>query len=213
MWLVPLLSLGLSARRLAPVGSEGASQRVLQQERAEFVRVALLTPATARSAALSLLCPIACSGMGLIGKDFDPALLSLIISTPSAFSINAAYVRRERAFVALAQLRAAAWNIHLDARRWGCGEDAAAASEAMRVVWASFIREIRVAADKCSSPDRKQQVRGGRARAGAGARSYDSGHRKVTKAAVEANTERATRTARSGTPATTTRGSPIGPKW
>lgn len=155
-WLIPLLGLGLSARPLAPRPAADVDRANL--ERAEFVRVALLTPATARSAALSLLCPIACSTMGLVGKDFDPALLSLVIATPSAFSINAAYTRRERAFVALAQLRAAAWSIHHDARRWGCDEDAASASEALRVVWASFMREIRVAADNHSSPARKEQV-------------------------------------------------------
>jgi hypothetical protein len=155
-------------------------------ERAEFVRVALLTPATARSAALSLLCPLACSTMGLVGKDFDPALLSLVIATPSAFSINAAYVRRERAYMALAQMRAAAWSIHHDARRWGCDEDAAAASEALRVVWASFMRDIRVAADKKSSPARREQVgRGQAAHAGRGwgpGAARDGSHRAVYSA-------------------------------
>ena len=67
----------------------------------EFTKVALLTPTTTRAAALSIACPLACAAAGLVGNDFDPSLLSLIIAVPSSISINAAYTRRERALTCL----------------------------------------------------------------------------------------------------------------
>jgi len=149
--------------RVRADGSRGEPRTVVDREefeRSEFVRIALLSPATCRSAVLAILCPLACTTLGFTGKDFDPALLSLVIATPSAFSINAAYIRRERAFVALAQMRAAAWSIHHDVRRWGGAEDADATSEAMVVLWDSFRREIRLSADKHSGPADKAEVRG-----------------------------------------------------
>ena len=71
----------------------------------EFAKVALLTPTTTRAAALSVACPLVCSTVGVVGNDFDPALLSLIIAVPSSISINAAYQRRERALTCLARYR------------------------------------------------------------------------------------------------------------
>lgn len=89
----------------------------------EFAKVALLTPTTTRAAALSIACPLFCSAAGLVGKDFDPALLSLIIAVPSSISINAAYVRRERALTCLAKFRSSTYALHHSVQRWGQPDD------------------------------------------------------------------------------------------
>ena len=85
----------------------------------EFAKVALLTPTTTRAAALSVACPLACSAVGVVGNDFDPALLSLIIAVPSSISINAAYQRRERALTCLARYRTSCYALHHSVQRWG----------------------------------------------------------------------------------------------
>ena len=89
----------------------------------EFAKVALLTPTTTRAAALSIACPLACSAAGLVGNDFDPALLSLIIAVPSSISINAAYTRRERALTCLARFRSSSYALHHSVQRWGQESD------------------------------------------------------------------------------------------
>ena len=85
----------------------------------EFAKVALLTPTTLRAASLSVACPLVCSAAGVVGNDFDPALLSLIIAVPSSISINAAYTRRERALTCLARFRSATYALHHSIQRWG----------------------------------------------------------------------------------------------
>ena len=85
----------------------------------EFAKVALFTPTTTRAAALSIACPLVCSAVGLVGDDFDPSLLSLIIAVPSSISINAAYTRRERALTCLARFRSATYALHHSVQRWG----------------------------------------------------------------------------------------------
>ena len=55
----------------------------------------------------------------MVGNDFDPALLSLIIAVPSSISINAAYTRRERALTCLARFRSATYALHHSIQRWG----------------------------------------------------------------------------------------------
>ena len=105
----------------------------------EFARTALLTPTTFRSAALSIACPAACIATGLTGDDFDPAILTLVIATPAAFSINAAYLRRERALESLASIRAASWSLHRSVERWGTPELAEEVQGALGRVYTSFI--------------------------------------------------------------------------
>lgn len=125
----------------------------------EFFRIALLSPTTVRCAALALICPLVCQTLGFSGRDdFDPSLISLIIATPSAFSINAAYQRRERAMMALADLRAACWAIHHGAGRWGTEAESMTTSAAVRAVWASFTHEIKVVADQEASPAGKAEA-------------------------------------------------------
>ena len=89
----------------------------------EFAKVALLTPTTTRAAALSVACPLVCSAVGVVGNDFDPALLSLIIAVPSSISINAAYQRRERALTCLARYRTSSYSLHHSVQRWGQESD------------------------------------------------------------------------------------------
>jgi len=74
----------------------------------EFNRVAIFTRQTAQVCTLAVVCPALCSEVGFTGKDFDPSLLSLVVATPTAFSINAAYQRRERALQGLADMTALA---------------------------------------------------------------------------------------------------------
>jgi len=85
----------------------------------EFTRVALLTPISLRTSALSIASPLACTAVGFFGRDFDPSLLSLIIAVPSSISINAAYQRRERALTYLCEFRSATYALHHAVQRWG----------------------------------------------------------------------------------------------
>ena len=103
-------------------------------------RTALLTPATVRAGALAVACPIACSVVGLEGRDFDPSLLSLLIATPSAFSINAAYQRRERALGFLAQFRSASHMIDAAFDRWARAEEQREAQAELHAVYSSLVR-------------------------------------------------------------------------
>eukprot|EP00966_Prymnesium_polylepis_P010102 233294-Prymnesium_polylepis.1 len=91
----------------------------------EFNRVAIFTRQTAQVCTLAVVCPALCSEVGFTGKDFDPSLLSLVVATPTAFSINAAYQRRERALQGLADMRAASWNLQQSAALWGNAAQAA----------------------------------------------------------------------------------------
>ena len=108
-----LLSLTVSVLPKAVTARVLTGSQLLQ-----FANVAILTPATARAGLLAIACPIACTKLGIEGRDFDPSLLSLIVATPSAFSINAAYQRRERALNSLAQFRSAAYMLDLAFQRW-----------------------------------------------------------------------------------------------
>ena len=111
----PLLRLSTSVLLLIAAVTDARQLVTLS----EFAKVALLTPTTTRAAALSIACPLACSAAGLVGNDFDPALLSLIIAVPSSISINAAYTRRERALTCLARFRSSTYALHHGVQRWG----------------------------------------------------------------------------------------------
>ena len=111
----PLLRLSTSVLLLIAAVTDARQLVTLS----EFAKVALLTPTTTRAAALSIACPLACSAAGLVGNDFDPALLSLIIAVPSSISINAAYTRRERALTCLARFRSSSYALHHSVQRWG----------------------------------------------------------------------------------------------
>lgn len=114
--------------------------------RAQFTKVAILTPATARISALAIACPLACSTIGLTGKDFDPSLLGLVIATPSAFSISAAYQRREKVLEGLAQMRARTWTLHQSAVRWGSRCQAGEIDLCLQRMWLAFVRHLRLVA-------------------------------------------------------------------
>lgn len=94
----------------------------------DFAKVALLTPSTLRSGALAIATPLLCERIGLVGKNFDPSLLSLIIATPSAFSINAAYARRQATLSSLAQYRAAVYMLQQEFARWAAPAEQARAA-------------------------------------------------------------------------------------
>ena len=113
----------------------------------EFTRVALFTPTTLRAAALSIACPLACSASGIVGKDFDPSLLSLIIAVPSSISINAAYTRRERALTCLARYRAAAYALHHSVQRWGGALDRSSIQQENAALFESLCRGLESGGD------------------------------------------------------------------
>jgi len=135
-----LLSIGLSCTV--------ASRLTMQQ----FVRVALLKPTTLRAGGLAILCPLACTTAGFSGNDFDPSLLSLIIATPSAFTINAAYARRERALSSLAEFSAASRSIQCSLARWGRTADSERGQRELVDLFDSLCRHLESKGDETALP-------------------------------------------------------------
>ena len=112
---------------------------VTAMPKAEFNKVAIFTPVTARICSLAVVCPMVCSAVSFTGRDFDPSLISLVIATPSAFSINAAYMRRERALQGLADIRATSWSLQQSATHWASAEHAAELEERLRRLYSTFL--------------------------------------------------------------------------
>lgn len=109
----------------------------------EWVRVAVLTRVTARVALLALLGPFVCRRFGVSGQTFDPALLSLLIATPAAFLISAAFQRRERAMQDLADLRTFAVSLFRALGQYGSADQAAAGQRAVQGCYAQFTLHLR----------------------------------------------------------------------
>ena len=141
----PLKSLGLAPLQGAGYGPPGSRSRRPSPQ--EFLSTAILTPTTLLPAALSLICPTFCYFIGFSGDDFDPTLVTLAIATPSAFSINAAYARRERAIAGLADFRAAAWCIHESSMRWGTEEQADQVEGALQELFAGLSRMLYISSE------------------------------------------------------------------
>ena len=80
-----------------------------------------------------------CSAVGFTGRDFDPSLISLVIATPSAFSINAAYMRRERALQGLADIRATSWSLQQSATHWASAKHASELDSRLRRLYSTFL--------------------------------------------------------------------------
>lgn len=108
----------------------------------EWLRVALLTPHTLRTAFLAISAPLLCRYYGVTGHNFDPSLLSMLIATPAAFLIGAAFQRRERALQDLAEFRACAVNLHRAFGLYSKPETAAAGQRAVQGTFASFSRHL-----------------------------------------------------------------------
>jgi len=141
----PLKALGLAPLQGAGYGPPGSRSRRPSPQ--EFLSTAILTPTTLLPAALSLICPTFCYFIGFSGDDFDPTLVTLAIATPSAFSINAAYARRERAIAGLADFRAAAWCIHESSMRWGTEEQADQVEGALQELFAGLSRMLYISSE------------------------------------------------------------------
>lgn len=131
---------------LLAVHSADAKQRAITL--GEFAKVALLTPTTIRSGVLAIALPYACAQVGFEGRDFEPALLSLIIATPSAFTINAAYQRRERALSNLASFRAASFSMISSVERWGLEEHRAKVRQELCKVYDGLCRLLQAVEDE-----------------------------------------------------------------
>lgn len=108
----------------------------------EFAKVALFTPATMRSGFLSLAAPFACTQVGFTGRDFEPTLLTLIVASPSAFTINAAYQRRERALRSLASFRAASFSLTNSVGRWGQQEEGVRVRQELTTLYDGLCRVL-----------------------------------------------------------------------
>ena len=108
----------------------------------ESIKVALLHWFTVRVAALALVAPYLCHRFDILGHTFDPSLTSLLIATPAAFSISAAYGRRERALNDLAELRAHALSLHRAFGLYGTPEQAIAGQRAVRETFKHFFAHL-----------------------------------------------------------------------
>ena len=108
----------------------------------ESIKVALLHWFTVRVAALALVAPYLCHRFDILGHTFDPSLTSLLIATPAAFSISAAYGRRERALNDLAELRAHALSLHRAFGLYGTPEQAIAGQRAVRETFKHFLAHL-----------------------------------------------------------------------
>ena len=95
-----------------------------------------------RVAALALVAPYLCHRFDILGHTFDPSLTSLLIATPAAFSISAAYGRRERALNDLAELRAHALSLHRAFGLYGTPEQAIAGQRAVRETFKHFLAHL-----------------------------------------------------------------------
>ena len=108
----------------------------------EWLRVAVFTQATLRTAILAVAAPILCKHIGVTGHTFDPSLLTVLIATPAAFLIGAAFQRRERALQDLAEFRAAAVGLHRGFGLYGRQETSAAGQRAVQGTFASFAKHL-----------------------------------------------------------------------
>ena len=108
----------------------------------EWLRVAVFTKATLRTAVLGVVAPILCKRYELTGHTFDPSLLTMLIATPAAFLIGAAFQRRERALQDLAEFRAAAIHLHRAFGLYGREETSAAGQRAVQGTFAAFAEHL-----------------------------------------------------------------------
>ena len=108
----------------------------------EWLRVAVFTKATLRTAVLGVVAPILCKHYELTGHTFDPSLLTMLIATPAAFLIGAAFQRREKALQDLAEFRAAAVHLHRAFGLYGREETSAAGQRAVQVPFGTRERAL-----------------------------------------------------------------------
>eukprot|EP00668_Euglena_longa_P016332 GGOE01020573.1.p1 GENE.GGOE01020573.1~~GGOE01020573.1.p1 ORF type:complete len:619 (+),score=181.28 GGOE01020573.1:94-1857(+) len=80
------------------------------------VRVGL-EPTSIAFLAVPAACTAVCRAKGWL-YDFSPAIFVTVVVFPLTFSVNAAYNRREQALQILAQIKAAALVVYLNARSW-----------------------------------------------------------------------------------------------
>ena len=99
----------------------------------EWLRVAVFTKATVRTAVLGVIAPILCKHYEVTGHTFDPSLLTMLIATPAAFLIGAAFQRREKALQDLAEFRSVAVHLHRAFGLYGREETRAAGQRAVQV--------------------------------------------------------------------------------
>ena len=109
----------------------------------EWLRVALLTPTTLRTAVLGATAPLLCRHFELAGHTFDPSLLSMLIATPAAFLIGAAFQRREKALMDLAEFRSCCIALHRSFGLYGSRETAALGQRAVQGTFAKVARHLR----------------------------------------------------------------------
>ena len=112
--------------------------RTVRSPIAEWVSAAVFTKLTLRVAALALFAPIFCFWLDLHGKAIDPSLVSLLVATPAAFLISAAFQRRERAMADLSDSRTHAVSLHRAFGQYGRPEQAAAGQRAVQGCFANF---------------------------------------------------------------------------
>jgi len=109
----------------------------------EWLRVAVFTKATLRTVVVGTVAPILCKHFGVTGHTFDPSLLTILIATPAAFLIGAAFQRRERALQDLAEFRAAAVQLHRAFGLYGRQESSAAGQRAVQGTFAAFAEHLK----------------------------------------------------------------------
>ncbi len=125
---------------LASLTGNARGHAAAQPSLLDWISAVMITPSTLRAAALSLICPYVCSALGVLGRDFDPSLVSLLVATPAAFSISAAHQRRENALRDLAELRA--WCLCLHGAFGQYSRNAEPGQHALSELYCAFSRHL-----------------------------------------------------------------------